>query len=76
MKVLVLGATGFVGRQALIALQRRASIEVVAGCRNPERLAPFEGEVRVGDLVWKKISFEVVAGSENQNGAAVKYKIQ
>jgi hypothetical protein len=34
------------------------------------------GEVRVGDLIWKKISFEIVAGSESQNGAAVKYKIQ
>lgn len=34
------------------------------------------GEVRIGDLVWKKISFEIVAGSDNQNGAAVKYKIQ
>jgi hypothetical protein len=30
------------------------------------------GEVRLGDLVWKKISFEIVAGGENQ----VKYKIQ
>lgn len=34
------------------------------------------GEVRVGDLVWKKISFEIVADRENQIGAAVKYKIQ
>ena len=33
------------------------------------------GEVRVGDLVWKKISFEIVAGTESQN-AAVRYKIQ
>jgi hypothetical protein len=34
------------------------------------------GEVRVGDLVWKKISFEIVADSDHQNGAAIKYKIQ
>jgi hypothetical protein len=32
------------------------------------------GEVRLGDMVWKKISFEVVA--DNANGAAVKYQIQ
>ncbi|HEX8738154.1 MAG TPA: hypothetical protein VF721_22660 [Pyrinomonadaceae bacterium] len=34
------------------------------------------GEIRLGDMVWKKISFEIVAGSENQTDAAVKYKIQ
>jgi hypothetical protein len=34
------------------------------------------GEVRLGDMVWKKISFEIVAESANQNGATVKYKIQ
>lgn len=34
------------------------------------------GEIRLGDLVWKKISFEVVANGENQTGALVKYKIQ
>jgi hypothetical protein len=34
------------------------------------------GEVRLGDMVWKKISFEVAAESQNQNGATVKYKIQ
>jgi hypothetical protein len=31
------------------------------------------GEVRLGDLVWKKISFEIVAEGESQ---VVKYKIQ
>ncbi|HLM03152.1 MAG TPA: hypothetical protein VK400_19020 [Pyrinomonadaceae bacterium] len=35
-----------------------------------------EAEVRLGDMVWKKISFEILAGSENQTGAAVKYKIR
>jgi hypothetical protein len=35
------------------------------------------GEVRLGDMVWKKISFEIAAGGENQTAAAaVKYKIQ
>ena len=34
------------------------------------------GEIRLGDMVWKKISFEIAAGSENQTDAAVKYKIQ
>ena len=50
MKVLVLGATGFVGTQTRIALQRRTSVEVVAACRDPARLGSFDGEVRVGDL--------------------------
>jgi hypothetical protein len=32
------------------------------------------GEIRLGDMVWKKISFEIVGNTENQNGAAVKYQ--
>jgi hypothetical protein len=34
------------------------------------------GEIRLGDMVWKKISFEIVGNTENQEGAQVKYKIQ
>lgn len=34
------------------------------------------GEVRLGDMVWKKISFEIVAEDENQMSATVKYKLQ
>jgi hypothetical protein len=35
------------------------------------------GEVRIGDLVWKKISFEVVASDENYSAAnSIKYQIQ
>lgn len=35
-----------------------------------------EAEVRLGDMVWKKISFEILAGSENQTQTAVTYKIR
>ncbi|MDQ3799426.1 MAG: hypothetical protein M3384_08250 [Acidobacteriota bacterium] len=34
------------------------------------------GEVRLGDMVWKKISFEIVAEGANRTNATVKYKIQ
>lgn len=50
-RILVTGATGFVGSHALEALARRADIETVAACRDPRRLpAGFSGEVRVADL--------------------------
>jgi nucleoside-diphosphate-sugar epimerase len=50
-RILVTGATGFVGGHALEALARRHGIETVAACRDPKRLpAGFAGEVRVADL--------------------------
>lgn len=53
--VLVVGATGSVGSQTLMALMRRRDagqpLRLVAACRAPERLpAGFDGEVRAGDL--------------------------
>lgn len=49
-KILVTGATGFVGSHALNAL-RDAPVEVIAACRSAERLpAWFTGEVRAGDM--------------------------
>ena len=50
-RILVTGATGFVGSHALEALAQRADINPVAACRDPKRLLPtFKGEVRVADL--------------------------
>lgn len=50
-KVLVTGATGFVGSHALEALAGEGKIEVVAACRRRESLLPaFRGEVREGDF--------------------------
>ncbi len=51
-RVLVLGATGYVGRNTLAALRRAPNAEVIVGCRDASRLGPSVGdcEVRVGDL--------------------------
>ncbi len=49
-KVLVTGATGFLGKGILSALAGH-EVEVIAACRTPARLpSGFNGEVRVGDL--------------------------
>jgi len=45
MKVLVTGATGFLGQEVLKRLP-----DGIAACRSPEKLVGFIGEVRVGDL--------------------------
>lgn len=50
-RVLVTGATGFLGSSALLALAARRDVHVIAACRAPERLPPVAvDEVRVGDL--------------------------
>lgn len=50
-KVLVTGATGFVGSHILESLQKESDIRVIAACRDPSRLLPgFDGEVRQGDI--------------------------
>ncbi|QCU90941.1 NAD-dependent epimerase/dehydratase family protein [Thiomicrorhabdus sediminis] len=50
-KVLVIGASGFVGSHALQAIAADNSIEVIAACRNPQRLPPgFTGKISAGDI--------------------------
>jgi nucleoside-diphosphate-sugar epimerase len=50
-KVLITGATGFVGSHALEALQAKESVELIAACRDESKLLPdFHGEVREGDV--------------------------
>lgn len=52
LRVLVTGATGFLGGHVLQALRGDARIEPVAACRHPENLPDnYTGEVRHGDLL-------------------------
>jgi 2-alkyl-3-oxoalkanoate reductase len=62
-RVLVTGATGFLGRNILEALAKEANVEVIAACRNPAGLPPgFAGEVRQGDLMDATYRASVVQG--------------
>ena len=50
-KVLVTGANGFVGSYVIEALQQRDDVQVIAACRDKEKLpAGFNGLIREGDL--------------------------
>lgn len=51
MRVVVTGATGFLGRQVLQRLVLREDLEVIAACRRPDALNHFRGETLVGDLL-------------------------
>ncbi|MEN8131455.1 MAG: NAD(P)-dependent oxidoreductase, partial [Pseudomonadota bacterium] len=54
IKVLVTGATGFVGSHVLETLMDHENLQVIAACRNEKKLSRivpgFKGEVRPGDL--------------------------
>jgi nucleoside-diphosphate-sugar epimerase len=50
-KVLIVGATGFVGSHALEAISADEATEIIAACRNKNRLPQnFKGEARIGDI--------------------------
>lgn len=60
-RVLVTGATGFLGGNVLKALMTRPDVEPVAACRQREKLPRnFHGEVRAGDLLDTGYRREVV----------------
>lgn len=51
IRVLVTGATGFLGSNVLTALLARPDVEPIAACRQREKLQNgFKGEIRTGDL--------------------------
>ena len=61
-RVLVTGATGFLGRAILTELSHHG-VDVIAACRTPERLpSAFTGEVRVGDLTDPAYRAQLVEG--------------
>ena len=61
IRVLVTGATGFLGGNILRALAVQSGIEPIAACRQREKLPRnFKGEVRVGNLMDANYRREVV----------------
>lgn len=50
-RVLITGASGFIGAHVLEELRGDPRLQLIAACRRPERLPEwFDGEVRAGDL--------------------------
>jgi nucleoside-diphosphate-sugar epimerase len=63
LRVLVTGATGFVGRNILSALTRASGLTPIAACRTRTGLpGDFVGEVREGDLLDASYRRAVVDG--------------
>lgn len=62
IRVLITGATGFVGGHVLDAMVADGAYEVIVACRNKEQLPSFKGEKRVGDLRDPAYVNEVVKG--------------
>ncbi|MHB8415551.1 MAG: NAD-dependent epimerase/dehydratase family protein [Acidiferrobacteraceae bacterium] len=62
-RVLVTGATGFLGNNILKALRLQPEIETIAACRHRESLAGnFMGEIRTGNLMDARYRRDVVSG--------------
>jgi nucleoside-diphosphate-sugar epimerase len=60
-RVLVTGATGFLGSNIIKAMAGNPRVECIAACRNPGKLpAQFDGESRVGDLLDARYRRELV----------------
>ncbi len=61
IRVLVTGATGFLGSNILRALMARPAVVPIAACRRREKLPRnFKGEIRVGNLMNADYRREVV----------------
>lgn len=63
-KVLVTGATGFVGSHIMESLAGEQGVQIIAACRNPSRLPPMAAaiEIRVGDMRDAAYRSQVVRG--------------
>lgn len=62
-RVLVTGATGFLGRNILQAISAHPGVELIAACRDRQKLSTaFSGEVRVGDLLDASYRRDLVKG--------------
>ncbi len=62
-KILITGATGFLGSHILSAFRHIQDVEVIAACRTPDKLpAWFKGETRIGDLLHPEYRHTVLQG--------------